>query len=316
MGKIRKMMFMALMILLNLSLIISGFEIRAQDKVMDYETYKKDRALDRLPFQVLYNSSASTGKYRIPMNQDQLLSLEDSIHIENGGYVLMAHYTGFLFEFYGDTIISVRQLNEHLSNEINLTLSKKGLRANFTKLFERTRLSQGAVSGSGRSSIQLILQSRSLKISKNSPVISLSWIDHQHPKAIRKYRVIIKSIFDETVDILYTDQRCVTIDFSRYTNDPPLFLIRIEDVKDPNLTSSEIGISVGSQSHYFPQTWDPNTAVQALEIAFYFENTYQYGGSKYLKNEAAFYYNLADKLSDQPIYTTFLNNFKARNGIE
>jgi hypothetical protein len=279
-----------------------------------YDHYLEDNNIDLEPFQVLDSKGVWIGESSILLSRKTLIKRNEHLKIDEGGYLLIIHHSGFMFEFNGDTVINIQQLSEEISRKLKLNRRKVNSRINIARLhinfpvqFISRPLSYFSCGPSTR--IEIIAKRNSTEISITNPVICLNWTDQELPNGNRKYRIIIKNIFDETVGELFTDQTHVTIDFSTFQDKSGMYLIRVEDIKDPKEPSPEIGVRVDSQSQYFPRTCDPTTPVQALEMAYYYEDL------SYI-DDAAFYYNLADELSDQPIYTTFLNNFKARNGIE
>lgn len=245
----------------------------------------------------------------VQLTQLQLLFSNDLVNLENSGYLLMAHFTGKFFEFEGDTIIDISELAERTSQELNINPNAVEHRTDIQLLFQDERKFDyypGAVSRSVNYPMAIITPvTRTAEISATTPEICISW-DYSMNSKPESFEIQIQNIFDESLDILSTEKPELTLNFSQYEYEVGLYILKIYDSKNPEIVDApEIGIKVGNEHYFIPQTCNLNTAGKALEMAYYLEaNRYYFDASEY--------YDRASELSERPIFTELLNHYQNR----
>jgi hypothetical protein len=265
--------------------------------------------ISRGPFQVIYADRARKVGDSAQVMRLKFLSTFDLIRIEDDGYLLLAHFSGMFFEFQGDTILDISKLSEQASQRLNNNLNAVEHPVNVQLLYQnkgKPNYYPGAVSG-GCASYPIALISpatNSVEISATFPELCLSW-ESTSDKKPESFEIQIKNIFDELVDTIISETTTLNLNLSQYNSESGLYLLTIYDSQDHEIRSTELGIKVGRVYYYTPQTCDINTSLKALEMALYVESHHYY-------YDASDYYKLAAELSERPIFTEFLNNYKMR----
>ena len=260
------------------------------------------------PFQVVHAERTHKVGDAVQVTRLQHLFSNDLVKLENSGYLLMAHFTGKFFEFEGDTTIDISELAERASQELNINPNAVEHRTDIQLLFQDKRKYDyypRAVSRCLSYPMAMITPvTNTVEISATTPEICISWEYSVNPKP-ELFEVQIQNIFDETLDTFSTENAELTLSFSQYEYDVGLYILKIYDSKNPEIDAPDIGIKVGNEHYFIPQTCNLNTAGKALEMAYYLETNRYYF-------DATEYYERASELSERPIFTELLNHFKNR----
>ena len=121
----------------------------------------------------------------------------------------------------------------------------------------------------------------------------------------KTFEVQIKNIFDELLEIIETENTDINLNLSQYDSDVGLYIVRVYDKDNHEISTPDIGISTRWEHHFTPKACDLYTAVKALEMAYYLDKNRYYF-------DAAEYYELATELSDRLIFTEILNHYRNR----
>lgn len=121
----------------------------------------------------------------------------------------------------------------------------------------------------------------------------------------KTFEVQIKNLFDEVFETIETENTVINLNLSQYRSEVGFYIVRIYDKDNHEICTPDIGINTRREHHFTPKTCDLNTAVKALEMAYYLDkNRYYFDASEY--------YELATELSDRLIFTELLNHYRNR----
>jgi hypothetical protein len=260
------------------------------------------------PFQVVHAERTRKVGDSIEVRRLQHLFSNDLVKLENSGYLLLAHFTGRFFELEGDTIIDISELAEQTSQELNINPNAVKHRTDIQLLYRDERKFNyypGAVSRCVSYPMALISPAtNTAEIFATKPEICISWEYSMNTKP-ESFEIQIKNIFDESLDTLSTENSELTLNLSQYEYEVGLYILKIYDSQNLEIQAPEIGIKVGKEHYFVPKTCNLNTAVKALEMAYYLEtNRYYFDATKY--------YELATELSERPIFDELLEHYKRR----
>ncbi len=234
---------------------------------------------------------------------------ENIIKVEQGGHLVLGHYSGYLLEFSDDTLISILDLTNHVDSLLNIEPNQLRRTAIFDVLFSTkggnsyyqevgTRLDGPLIEF-----ITPSVGARIINISRNMPSLCLEWKNAFDANEL-EFDLLIKNIFNETVDKLPVSGKSMTIDFSGYKSESNLYILSIQS-KTEGIVSQEIAVSVDSGHEFIPGSCDAHTAIESLQMAYYLETRRYY-------HEATRFYELAAELSPKPFYNKMLNHHLQR----
>ena len=252
------------------------------------------------PFQVLTAENARKIGDSTYIERYDLLGKYDLISITNGGNLVLLHFTGRFLEIDQDTLLDMYSVSKHLEDRLNIS-GEVHQRPIMENLFRDIRLRQSRIHSVtyhhclSYDRIEFLHSLDLMGVSANDPAICLRWIDRETDQDTSSYVVKIKNIFDEPVDSIFTDQPEIALDLSGYENEEGLFILRVIDGRNEEITSMDIGLLLGSEEVYWPRVCNISSSLSALELGFFLENNGQL-------ELAGKYYQLAEDLSQESIY--------------
>lgn len=252
----------------------------------------------KYPFQVIHATNCLRTTDNSAITDEMLLST-NQLKIKNG-HLILVHYSGKFLEFVNDTTINLETINSGLLRRI--TNSNNRYRPNID--FINSDKVHGGVSDGVSGIVPLNDSPMAVDINEE---FCLRWTLRGFNNDPNKFIVTIRNIFNETLQEIETDTKTIIIDLNEYYEN--LFIIEIKD-KDSTMSSGEIGLKKGKGDFILPTYCEPETSIEALELAFHLERKY------FGRHEALRYYELADELSEQPFYNDQLEKYKLRNLIK
>ncbi|MEO1051770.1 MAG: hypothetical protein AAFX87_14165 [Bacteroidota bacterium] len=259
--------------------------------------HQPDKNILSKPWQVIYTTSAHHQRNTKALERLELLSLKDVISLEASGYVLLGHYSGFILEFEGDTIVTIAEISEQVLEQLGRP-EKTDSRVNFEHLFSEERSSSGRPILHSLPQIEFNFPFRgTTSIASFDQTICVSW-DIEYGDAPDTYTVKISNIFDEPYDSIYTSEKFINLDLSKYPTEEGL-VIWVHDKDKDTFHSPHAVYKIGAVDIYTPMDCNPKNAFKALEMAFLIEI-----GGRY--DQAVPFYQLAASLSNRPIFRELL----------
>ena len=275
------------------------------------------------PFQVLYAENARLKDGRELKSLD-MVSVDESIKIENGGSLVLIHDTGFPIEINGDTILFIRELDEIISPK-SATLkvrskkkhyptqgySNRRIGIDFIFISDRVTANKRKLSTLGltfdqNDNMEIIYPPRSRDKVTYSGDFCIRW----RPSIGESYNVEIRNMYDDVLANINTKVNEIVIsekEMGQIQNSNTTLLLTI--TKNPSGVKSQtfavMKYNFKHVSNPYPcQIFNPSSA---LLVAFYLETSVW----DYTK-VAEEYYILAAKLSPKKFYQDMLSNYYSR----
>ncbi len=265
---------------------------------------QKKEAFVYYPFKIVH-ANAVFDKYDWPVKSNDTFRLKDSLTIKNGS-LMLAHYSGQLFEFNSDTILSLQKLANSLTYDrysyekqffeiLNDTVPQKRMTIN---------RDLGMICRPVRKIEVIYPKSNKVNIPQNTTVF-IQWFAIEEDNQEIDYRLTISNIFDETLESFVVHGNETKINFNELStkHDDIFFVISISFLDGragKNTIAYEITEELNSDSEFSYET-----SIKSLQHAASLE-----AAENYL--EAHEYYKKATKLSTNDIYGQFLKNFTIR----
>lgn len=197
---------------------------------------------------------------RIPIEQGEPLRLKDSIELRNGS-ILIAHYSGKLFEFQGDTTVSISEIDQQLAVE----------KDNLPNPYLTVLLSEDPVFRAPATfycviypdPINVLYLPTTVEINPSEP--ACIWIEKTHPSFdISSYHFEIKTIFDDLLYVSHSD----TLQFELEIPEDPTGLLILDIVQEGETRRRSYGIKVDPErKRNRPTPCSASTPVELLQVA-------------------------------------------------
>lgn len=269
------------------------------------------------PYQIIYAEQVKNTRGQEIKSLD-LISMQDTLIISNGGFLSMIDQTGFPIEIKKDTslvIVELYRLFYPLDKKRKNTKVNYTLRPYIEYLFisegpqgRKFLLSQhGVIADGGGPDLEVFyppLNKSIVIIFKDD--LCIKW----RPGGSDDYEVSIRNSFDEPLKTYYFTTNEMTLkadELKSLKRKESLLLITIKDRKTNN-SSFQYGIKEFENTKIeYPYSCTIQKATHALMVAFQLETSrYDY------KKEAEQYFKLAAQLSDKEFFKTMLSNFYNR----
>jgi hypothetical protein len=265
-----------------------GFAQRAKRTTVDY------------PFQVVYAEKAKLADGNTILDRFDYVKGDAEIKLDSGFLILM-HHSGQLFEFRGDTLISVSNLSSEMPDYQKATSE---MRPDIL-IFSEDQNFQGSVGGATRCYggyyYFIGFSHPIMKINENQP-IWLHWkSDWYHwtledKNEMLDYTVTVRNIYDELLDKQVIKEAKFFLDPTKYTPRPELLVVQVVNNKNEDQFSETIGIYPERNTSVYIPNWERlSTPIDYLN-AWYFLTV----RDDYL--HARDHLNQAVKLSDHHFY--------------
>lgn len=235
---------------------------------------------------------------RIPILQGEPLRLKDSVELRDG-HVLIAHYSGKLFEFHGDTAVTLQEIDQQLIGEkdafpnpyLTLLLSSEPIPRKPAPFFCVIYPDP----------YEVIYPPTTIDINPKEP--ACIWLEKEIPEFdISSYRFEIKNIFNDGLGVFYSD----TLQFELELPPDSTGLLIIEIIETGETNGRSIGLKVDpDQKRNMTTPCSASTPVELLQVAIglEFERHSQH---------ALNYYNKAKKASTWEFYDHLYEMAKLR----
>ncbi len=268
------------------------------------------------PFQVLHaeNAKLSSGK---ELKSLDMISIEETIHINNDGYLALIHETGIPIEF-SDTTVVLKELHSILNPPSAKSLStfQKSVSLDYLFVFQsaeakRMRLSHMGASHDDRLAYVIYppLINGRIYFSKDVMIVwkpnigteIIVKVMNVYDEKLRSYEVKDNLVLIPEVELNYQNVNCI-ITFS-----PPT-----EKERKGKTSESQIVHFISrfyTNKIDFPYSAEVKTPAAALMTGYFFELA-----SWEASEEARSYYELATRLSDNKFYKEMLSNYLKRTG--
>ena len=106
----------------------------------DSEYFTLDNNLDQFPFQVIDSKLSRKIGTQDQLNQLDTLNISDIIKVENGGHILLAHYSGLFLEIEGDSLFSVSEASSVVAKYLHISNDSASYRVQLAQLYSKSKL--------------------------------------------------------------------------------------------------------------------------------------------------------------------------------
>jgi hypothetical protein len=269
-------------------------------------------------FQVLYSEKASLSNGTPLKSLDKLL--DQTIHVADGGYLVLIHEMGIPVEFYGDTTILLSELHSILNPKPKQMGSSYQRSVGVDYLF----ISQEVEAKKYRLSRTGALHDDILVHSIYPPLINGRIYFDDDVKIVWQpnfskiqIEVKLRNLFDEELASYKVDDTVVLISKEKLNSEGKnccILTFARFDEKKQNRRRTNYEHSILIDQFYadeidFPYSAKIKTAAAALMTGYFYELA-SWGASK----EAQSHYELATQLSDKQFYKDMLSNYLKRAG--
>lgn len=271
-------------------------------KIIQPEAYYKisKSEINEFPFQVL-SATNVTSRIRGEIKDLDEVNNLDELTLSSG-HLILTHASGKFLEFEGDTTISISRLNDHLISSLNIDL--QNYRPEIKFLYDTAFENFGMHDGVYAYPIYITNFNGDVISINEGESLCLRW--DVFGSEVKEYQLSIRTIFNDTLDLIKTNQKSYTTDFSEYNNTLNLYIIQVRDIEDPEVRSQDFGVQFTKRKFWFPHECDFTSAIEALEMAYHMDRYY------YMVLPSEYYFKLATRLSDQPVYQEIYENYKLR----
>lgn len=278
--------------------------------------YGSSSAQTLYPFQVLYAENARLRDGRELKSLD-MVSVDESIKIENGGSLVLIHDTGFPIEINGDTIVALNQLDEILAPKKSKKQKKKtsvtaltGIGIDFLFITDLVKANKTKLNRTGMYTNCTIssefyfppqIEARKFYFDNSC----YKWV----PFGSGKYTVEIRSMSNDFIKSYHLDQNELDLrsvpnqEFTQNT-----YVIEVKDSSNNKLMTDRYLLKrfdFKGLSNPFP--CELAKASSALIVGYLYETS-----RMNLSEMAEEYYILATKLSSKKFYQDMLANYYSR----
>lgn len=275
------------------------------------------------PFQVLYAENAKSSDGKILKSMD-MVSIHESIKIENEGSIVLIHRSGFPIEINKDTIIRINELDEvisppfsgksRLKKEKNIQwVWSRGIAIDFLLISDKILANKRKLSSLGlvsdqNENMEIIYPPMSTRQVNFSNDFYVRW----RPLGKENYSVEIKDMYDSVLSVITTNKselKIPEIEMREIMKSKDMLLFTLKELKSKTVSNTflvkEFDLK-GIPNPYPSEIVKPSSALLMgffLEISFW----------DYSKT-AEEYYILATKLSSKKFYQDMLANYYSRQG--
>jgi hypothetical protein len=220
------------------------------------------------------------------------------------GTLILIHRTGKLVEIKGDTSVNISELSQAILQTLDMR-SCDNEWPYLERLFKTSRVRTGAVTA-GLPDIKWVFPNDRISANPRQNVV-LIWDPYE--ESAQEFELQFKTIFDDLIGEPYKwhqNRLVLPLDTFKLSEDLQYLLIDVRVANDQYMHGAQVGIEFSETSHALPDTFEANTAIKALEIAFHLELN---GGWEY----ATSYFELAAELSEHPFYQQMLTTHLKRS---
>lgn len=235
---------------------------------------------------------------RIPILQGEPLRLKDSVELKDG-HLMIAHYSGKLFEFHGDTTVTLREIDQQLIGE------KDALPNPYLTFL----LSNEPIPSAPSPFIcviypypyEVIYPPTTIDINPNEP--ACIWLEKEISEFdVSSYRFEIKNIFNDSLGVFHSD----SLQFELELPQDSTGLLIIEIIEAGETSGRSLGLKVDPErKRTIPTPCSASTPVELLQVAVGLEFDKR-------KQHALNYYEKAKKASTWEFYDHLYEMAKLR----
>ncbi|MEL6558869.1 MAG: hypothetical protein AAFQ94_11845 [Bacteroidota bacterium] len=259
------------------------------------------------PFQVLHAENAFHDEFDTSIRQFSLLEANQQVYLIDG-HIVFVDYYGKFYELEGSTITDLKTLSDSIEvNKVSDIQSRVDLKLLFSSI-NRYVEGIGNLFHCPEDMIEFdfISHTNKITVSAGTP-LKLSWSVEGNVKSSGQFQISIINIFDEEIGSFEVDTSFIELDLRKIKNESSLYLLKVVDKMNSELSSIELAIEVHDESANYTNVFfeEPKNAAEALQIAFSHE---KFGNIRIARE----YYELSCELSDREIYKTLLEKFNNR----
>jgi hypothetical protein len=279
-----------------------------------FNPYERTESTVIYPFQVIYADSVRIeGKAKLLKTYDLIRSSEKVIvH----GKLLLAHYSGEFLAFEEDTV-DIEQINlTIIPREIDGgivygdgfagAINTPEVRPNLSHLFEKfPHRRSHPVTDIGYLEFSHPHGS-TVEINRNQE-ICIRWWTGNRDASTMDFFVLLKNIFDETIDSIAVHGNTYKAAFGKYEGlkEARLIILRVGNIGEEKSWTKDLGIRIGARNSSLTDVCDIESPIEALKTAYFLE----YLGDLYGAREM---YSKASAFQNHHIYDSLLTNFEQR----
>jgi hypothetical protein len=260
----------------------------------------------KYPFEVLYAESCRTTKGGTLSGWSEL-HREDTIELLNG-YLLLAHFSGEIFEFEGDTTLSIASLQQPMDTV--------GYKEIFNSRFlvdssANIDLSQYPIFSHNYNSIYYSTPLPFPIVLDPNESVCLVWVNNRPDFQSIRYRLRVTNVYSEAVLERMIDGTSAHLDFGKLKEetspDQDLFIVELSEFSDPNRKAADLGFRLKKGAPPV-NTCVEDAPIEHLRRAVFLERKGQ-------EETSLFEYIAAAELSERSVYKLLLANFKTRHRL-
>lgn len=293
--------------------------LSSQGKYINYADTEKSL---KFPFQVLHSKNVDINRY-------DLVAKNDTIQLNNNGYLILVHFSGKMLEFQGNTQINISEENRKINEYLNIGSEETNHRFRLSNIFSESDEYRYMYLND-----DLIIQclpyyeitfsqpyfhsrSGNYGLSRKNHEVCFKWKMNslkEQDLSKKKFKITFKDIYDRKLKDSIVIGNQIQMDFSEYfkkEDKKSLLIYQVAEFGNPETTSGNEGVIFGAEPFYIPRSsCEVNTALEAFELGNYLER------NKAPIKESQYYYQLATQLSKNPIYQELYSYFKKRKQLD
>jgi hypothetical protein len=263
---------------------------------------------------VIYADSVKIEGEAKPLKTYDLIRSSEKVIVH--GKLLLAHFSGNFLAFEKDTV-DIEQINPTIiPREIDGgivygdgfagAIKTPAVRPNLIHLFEQFPHPRSRpVTNIGHLEFSYP-HSSTVEINRNQEICIRWWTENRDASSM-KFFVVVKNIFDETIDSIAVNGNTYKTAFGKHEGlkEDRLIILRIGNIEEEKSWTKDLGIRIGARNNSLTDICEIESPIEALETGYFLE----YLGDLYGAREM---YSKASDFQDHPIYDSLLANFEQR----
>ena len=263
----------------------------------------KRNLLEEYPFQVVYAENAELDNGLTTVSKYDYIKKDSQIRLDSGFLILM-HHSEKLFEFSGDTLVSIESvllgmsqyLKESSIDRPDIYYFSKYRPKKFTNYISCCNPDYFSFYGFN-------VCPQPIQIGTNQSIL-LHW-ESGDQRDGGEYLLIIRNIYDDILQREKLVEPFFLLDPGKFgIQDKRLLIVQVEDVDDSDKSSGLLGIQLEGYTHFFPD-WRQNRSIDNLQAWYFltirgdYRLAREYLARLNIRSTHSFYRNLAVTWADQ-----------------
>lgn len=254
------------------------------------------------PFQVVYAEKARLSNGYTIVGRYDYIKRDAKIQVDSGFLILM-HHSEKLFEFSGDTVVSIDALVESMPEFVDSEVADRPDISYFNRYVPIQLNGMGVVCVLRLNDYDFLGDFTTINPKQ---LVTLTWKSESEKLEYKSFKILFRNILDEIVlqdTVLSNFYQAKLGTIGAGLTD--LLIFEAIGIDDDNRTTGQVGIKFQDVSCYFPDFTKTNSSIQILQLWYHMVSRGNYNYSKrYLDqlnvpSNHPFYRNLAEIWSKQ-----------------